>query len=125
MNTRGGLQHSLSSDDTRFPLELCYLSCCCSKIPSKNNSKKEGLILAHSLRVSSMKMRKAQQQEHEAAGRMASTVMKQRTRSAVARLTFCLLFNPGPQLMEWHCRHLRWVLPHLTQSRNCFIDMVI
>lgn len=44
---------------------------------------------------------RSMQQEHEAAGHMASTLRRQREMAAGAQLAFSLLFGSGPQPIRW------------------------
>lgn len=69
-------------------LEACivYLSCCCDKI-SKNDLRKDGSVLAHSLRVLSVMVGNPQQQELEAAAH-GPTIRKETERNAGAQVTF-------------------------------------
>lgn len=78
---------------------------------------KEGLMVAHSLRVQPIHGEKSWQQEREAAAHSASTGGKQREMSGWSQLTGS--FHVDPSTRERCCPHSGWLFPpHLTAGNT-------
>lgn len=103
---------------------LCRCCCCCDKIPYVKPFKEEGFMLAHSLRLGSVMVGKARQQEHKATSHIASTVTKQREVNDGALVLLSLDFSLGPEPKGCCHPSLLWIfIPRLTKSTNSHTEV--
>lgn len=87
---------------------LCYsyYSYFFVKIPDESNFRRDGFILAHSLKESLVRLvGYTEEGEHTAAGHIVSTFGKQREMDAGAKVPFSL-FTPEPQPTQCYYPHL-------------------